>query len=136
EVHSKDHTVAAPMSETITTGPPRYVMSQEIVDSRVSRHRGRFGVSGLRGRRSLVGAVPAMAMLRFRVLGDGLLGRVGQGHGLGVPGDGDLFAFALVAGVELVGQDADVTAFGDATYRGAGDAGRGIVPGCLHAGST
>lgn len=111
-------------------------MSQDIVDSRVSGHRGRFGVSGLRGRSCLVEAVPALAMLGFWVLGDGHLVRVGERHGLGVPGGGDLLAFALVADVELVRQDADVAAFGDATYCGPGDAGRGIVPGSLHAGAA
>lgn len=84
-------------------------MSRDIVDSYVSGHRGLFGVSGLRGRSCLVGAVPAMAMLGFWVLGDGGLVCVGESHGLGVPGDGDLLAFALVAGVELARQNADVT---------------------------
>ena len=51
--------------------------------------------------------VPAIAMLGFWVLGDGGLVFVGESHGLGVPGDGDVLALTLVAAVELDRQNAD-----------------------------
>ncbi len=81
------------------------VMSREIVHTCVSSHRGRLDVSGLRGR-----SVPAAAAVGLGVLGDGRAVGVADRDRGGVPGDGDLFAFALVAGVELVGEDADVAA--------------------------
>jgi hypothetical protein len=108
------------------------VMSRDIVHRCVSGHRGQSHVSGLRGRWRSVGPVPAATVVGFGVLRDRLAGRVVDLHDGGVPGDGDLLALALVAGIELARQSPDLAAFGHGSRGCAGDPGRWVLTSALH----
>lgn len=87
----------------------------------ISRDIVRSCVSGLREWCLPVGSVPATSPGRLVVLRDDRAVCLGEYDGDGVPRDADLFTLAFISGVELVGEDPDVSALGYGPCRGARD---------------